>query len=76
MFVRRAHKYYTRRIRGQIPYYEEYIRLGKNSALRQKTYRDLFKESLDAKIISDLRKGAQSGKPVGYKNLHRKLNSY
>ncbi len=41
MFVRRAHKFYTRRIRGQIPYYEEYIRLGKNSALRQKTYRDM-----------------------------------
>ena len=53
--------------------HEEYKQLGKNSALRQKTYRGLFKESLDAKIIGDLRKGAQSGTPVGYKNFTQKI---
>ena len=53
--------------------HEEYKQLGKNSALRQKTYRGLFKESLDAKIIGDLRKGAQSGTPVGYKNFTQNI---
>ena len=53
--------------------HEEYKQLGKNRALRQKTYCGLFKESLDAKIIGDLRKGAQSGTPVGYKNFTQKI---
>lgn len=53
--------------------HEEYKQLGENSALWQKTYRDLFKESLDAKIIDDLRKGVQSGTPVGHKSFSQKI---
>ena len=53
--------------------HEEYKHLGKNSALRQKAYRGLFKESLDAKTIDDLRKGVQSGTPVGYKYFTQKI---
>ena len=53
--------------------HEEYMHLGKNIALRQKAYHGLFKESLDAKIIDDLRKGAQSGTPVGYKKFTRNI---
>lgn len=51
----------------------EYYHLGKSRIVRQKTYRGLFKEILDVNIISDLRKGVQSGTPVGYNNFTQEV---
>lgn len=51
----------------------EYCRLGKNCALQQERYHALFKEILDVKVISDLRKGVQSGTPVGETDFTRKI---
>ena len=51
----------------------EYDHLGKNRILRQKMYRSLSKEILDAEIMSDLRNGVQSGTPVGGNDFTRKI---
>ena len=36
-------------------------------------YHSLFKEILDVEVISDLRKGVQSGTPVGYNNFTQRI---
>jgi putative transposase len=53
--------------------HEKYCQLGDDMSIRQNNYLTLLSERLDADVISDFRKGVQSGTPIGCEYFKQRI---